>query len=157
MNEKLFRKKTIDRMSSPEQLDAYIRVANPSVWMILLAIMTLLVGFCVWGVVGHLDTTVSGVAVSENEKVMLYVKEADIAAVGEGMSVKIGDTECSISVIKSQPVEAEGTLSEYAMHVGEIQSGEWMYVIETDGEIADGVYSAEILVEQITPAFFLIN
>ena len=31
MNEQLFRKKSIDRVSSPEQLDAYLRVANPGV------------------------------------------------------------------------------------------------------------------------------
>ena len=29
MNEQLFRKKSIDRVSSPEQLNEYIRVANP--------------------------------------------------------------------------------------------------------------------------------
>lgn len=44
-NEKqIFRKSSIDRVSSPEQLNDYIRVSNPSVWMILAAVIVLLAG-----------------------------------------------------------------------------------------------------------------
>ena len=38
MNGKIFRKNSVDRMSSPEQLNDCIRVTNPGVWMILAAI-----------------------------------------------------------------------------------------------------------------------
>lgn len=34
MENKLFRQKSIDRVSSPEQLQDYMRVTNPGVWMI---------------------------------------------------------------------------------------------------------------------------
>ena len=44
MNEQLFRKKSVDKVSSPEQLNEYIRVANPGVWMVLAAIVILLAG-----------------------------------------------------------------------------------------------------------------
>ena len=50
MNEGLFRKKSIDKISSPEQLDDYIRVSNPAIWMLLSCIIILLVGMCVWGI-----------------------------------------------------------------------------------------------------------
>ena len=42
MNQPLFRKKSVDKVSSPEQLNEYIRVANPGVWMVLAAIVILL-------------------------------------------------------------------------------------------------------------------
>ena len=64
MNEQSFRKKSVDRVSSPEQLNDYIRVANPSLWLVLGAVIALLIGVCVWGVLGRLDTTVSAVAVA---------------------------------------------------------------------------------------------
>ena len=49
MSDQIFRKKSLDRISSPEQLNDYIRVANPGIWMILAAVIILLAGVCVWG------------------------------------------------------------------------------------------------------------
>lgn len=56
MNDKIFRKKSVDKMSSPEQLNDYVKVTNPGVWMALAAIAVLLIGICVWGVFGKLET-----------------------------------------------------------------------------------------------------
>ena len=47
---KLFREKSLERIASPEQLNAYIRVSTPSVWLLLAAVVILLAGVCVWGV-----------------------------------------------------------------------------------------------------------
>ena len=66
----LFRKKSLERISSPEQLNAYIRVSTPSVWMLLAAIVILLVDVCVWGVFGHLDTRLSVAAIAQDGTVM---------------------------------------------------------------------------------------
>ena len=56
MNEKknIFRKANLERMSSPEKLNDYIRVSNPSVWVILVAIAILLIGVLVWGILYEL-------------------------------------------------------------------------------------------------------
>jgi len=50
----IFRQKSIDKVSSPEKLDDYIRVTKPSVWITLAAIGILLVGTIVWGIFGEL-------------------------------------------------------------------------------------------------------
>jgi len=50
----IFRKSSLERMSSPEQLNDYIRVSNPSVWIILAAIAILLIAAIVWGIVYEL-------------------------------------------------------------------------------------------------------
>ncbi len=49
-----FRQKSIDKVSSPEKLDDYIRVTTPSVWITLAAIVILLVGTLIWGIMGEL-------------------------------------------------------------------------------------------------------
>ena len=63
MNKNLFREKNVERIASPEQLNDYIHVSNPSVWIALAAFAVLLVGICIWGIFGTLDTTLSVVAV----------------------------------------------------------------------------------------------
>ena len=54
MNNGIFRQKSIDKVSSPEKLDDYIRVTTPSVWITLAAIVILLVGTIIWGTFGEL-------------------------------------------------------------------------------------------------------
>lgn len=51
----LFRKKSIERVSTPEQLNDYIRVTTPSVWAVLIATVVLMLGVLVWGVFGRID------------------------------------------------------------------------------------------------------
>ena len=48
----LFRKKSVERINSPEALSDYIRVATPSVWLVLMATTILLAGMLAWSVLG---------------------------------------------------------------------------------------------------------
>lgn len=41
--------KSLNRVKSPEDLNDYIRVANPGVWLVLVAVVILLAGVCIWG------------------------------------------------------------------------------------------------------------
>ena len=45
MENQLFRKKSLERISSPEEMHDYMRVTSPRLWMILAAIVVLLGGF----------------------------------------------------------------------------------------------------------------
>lgn len=157
MNEQLFRKKSIDRVSSPEQLNEYIRVANPGVWIVLAAIVILLVGICVWGVLGHLDTTLSVAAVSANGETTLYVKEADVGSLSEGMTVRINEQEYAVTAIATTPVAVDETVSDYALHVGNLQQGEWVFAVSISGTLPDGVHSAQIVIERVSPMSFILN
>lgn len=157
MNEQLFRKNSIKKGSSPEQLNEYLRVSNPGVWMVLAAIVILLIGVCVWGVLGHLDTTVTTVAVVENSEITVYVREADIEQIQEGMKVTVGNKECEITDIAAQPVAVGENFPEYALHVGKLKNGEWVYPVAVSGEADEGIHSADIVVESVSPMSFVIN
>lgn len=157
MNEQLFRKKSIDRVSSPEQLNEYIRVSNPSVWILLTAIVVLLIGVCVWGVFGRLDTELSVVAIAENGNTTVFVKEADIASIEKGMTVTVGDKEYKVAEISAQPIAVDGAFTEYALHVGGLQVGEWVYAVSIDGELPEGVHQAEIVIDSVSPMSFVLN
>lgn len=47
MNSKLYRKSQQDKLTSPEDLNNYIKVTNPGVWIILSTIIAFLLGVCV--------------------------------------------------------------------------------------------------------------
>ena len=157
MNNQIFRKKSIDRMSSPEQLNDYIKVTNPGVWMALAAIVILLIGVCVWGVFGKLETKLPVAAVSQDGQTVLYVKEDNIASVRENMSVYVGDETYKVTSVSSQPVAVTEEISEYARHTGELSIGEWVYIVQIDGNMPDGAYKAKIVTDSVSPLYFVFN
>ena len=55
--EALFREKSMDRITSPEQMRDYLRVTNPRLWMLLGAIIVLLAGFIIYAVTGTMEST----------------------------------------------------------------------------------------------------
>ena len=157
MNNQIFRKKSVDRMSSPEQLNDYIKVTNPGVWMALAAIVILLIGVCVWGVFGKLETKLPVAAVSQDGQTVLYVKEDNIASVRENMSVYVGDETYKVTSVSSQPVAVTEEISEYARHTGELSIGEWVYIVQIDGNMPDGAYKAQIVTDSVSPLYFVFN
>jgi hypothetical protein len=57
---KIFRKAAIDRMSSPEEIDALLVVTTPKSWLALSALVILLILASIWGLCARLTTRVSG-------------------------------------------------------------------------------------------------
>ena len=51
----IFREKSIERVSGPEQLNDYIRVTTPSVWLVLAALVVLLLGMLAWSIFGTIE------------------------------------------------------------------------------------------------------
>lgn len=157
MNNQIFRKKSVDRMSSPEQLNDYIKVTNPGVWMALAAIVILLIGVCVWGIFGKLETKLSVAAVSQDGQTVLYVKEDNVASVQENMSVYIGDHSYTVVSVSTQPVAVSEEISEYARHTGGLNMGEWVYIVRINGNMPDGAYKAQIVIDSVSPLYFVFN
>lgn len=153
----LFRKKSMDRISSPEQLNAYIRVATPSVWLVLLAIVVLLMGVCVWGVFGHMDTTVSLAAVSQDGVLTAYAHEADAGKISQGDTAIVGDAECVVLSVSREPVCVDASFTDYMRYVGGLQEGEWVYAVTVDAACVEGIHTVQIVVDSISPISFVLN
>lgn len=56
----VFRKVSLERLSSPEQLDQLMQVTNPTGWLALAAMIVLLVAATVWGFYGSIPTEAAG-------------------------------------------------------------------------------------------------
>ncbi|MDR0738839.1 MAG: hypothetical protein LBF33_01645 [Oscillospiraceae bacterium] len=55
----IFRKSSLERISSPEKLNEYIKVSNPGIWMVLVALFVMLAVAVIWSVVVSLPTTIT--------------------------------------------------------------------------------------------------
>ena len=153
----LFRKKNLDRISSPEQLNAYIRVSTPSVWMLLAAIVVLLAGVCIWGMFGRLETTLPVAAVAENGAVTAYVKEGDAAKIAAEQAVSVAGVQGTVLAVGDEPLRVDGSFTEYMRHVGGLQEGEWVYAVALDAACEDGVYAAQVVIDSVSPMSFVLN
>lgn len=59
-NNPIFRKVSLDRLSSPEQLDLLMQVTSPRGWVALLALCALVLAAIGWGVFGSIPSRVNG-------------------------------------------------------------------------------------------------
>ena len=100
MDQKLYRQKSMDRISSPEQLNDYLRVTNVSVWVILIAIILLLAGLILWSSVATIESSIDGSAQVQGGLMTIRFTDQQIAKnVEKGMPVSAGDTETVVGSI----------------------------------------------------------
>lgn len=90
----LFRKSTLERISSPDKLNEYIKVTNPSLILMLLGVFAILVTGIFWMFVGVIPKTVdiSGVVatnISGDSGVYCYVPIGTSKRLAPGMDVQI--------------------------------------------------------------------
>lgn len=108
MENQIFRKKSIDRIASPEQLEDYLRVTGLPVWALLISVILLLAGLFIWSGFAVIESYAAGTAYAENHA-LTVVFEDEYAAqnVTPGMTVLIGEESGQITSVGR---DAEGRL-----------------------------------------------
>ena len=92
----LFREKNLERLESPEQLNDYLRVTSPGVWLVLAACIVLLAGFVLWGIFGRIDTTLKLAVTASDGRVVCYVPYNELEKVAQRGEVTINDRAYAI-------------------------------------------------------------
>lgn len=93
----LFRKSSLEKLSSPEQLDRTLTITSPMSWIGLLGATLMVIATIVWAIFGTLPEVVSttGIIVGPdgvNACFTSYTGEVENVEVSEGDTVKAGDT-----------------------------------------------------------------
>ena len=131
----IFRQKAIDKMSSPDELTDYLKVTNPSVWAVLIAIVALLVGIFVWSCVGTLQTKADAKVIVQGNTAEVLVSEP--YAVDEGMTVTVSEQAYAIE---------STTTDTYGRTVGHAEVA-----------LPDGTYDGTVVVDETRAIDFLIQ
>ena len=132
---RVFREKTLERISSPDQLNAYLHVTNPGIWAVLTAVIILLAGVFVWSCTGTLETKSPASMVVKNHVAEIVVK--DDSVLEKGMVIK------------------EDSQEYYIASVSEDEYGRKTGIAEVN--LPDGKYDAEVVTETTRPVEFLLK
>lgn len=158
MGNPVFRQKSIEKISSPEQMNDYIRVSNPSVWMILAAVIVLLAGVFVWGLFGRLDSAFQTGGVCKDGSLTVYVSEENFAKISEKAVISFDGAELALSDIPSSPVRLDDNADPYLLHLTGASAGDWVYVFKVDAAgMKDGIISVSVITERVRPLDFVLN
>ena len=125
MDKNVFRKESMERISSPEQLDDYLRVTTPGIWIVLAAVILLLASLFVWSGVTAMESSAAGTAeVKDGLLTLCFDDAAKAENVAVGMNIRVGELTMPI------------------LSVGEGEDGSILAVART--QLPDGVYDARV-------------
>ena len=88
------------RISSPEQLDDYLKVTSPKVWVLLVAIALLLAGLLLWGGFTTIESYATGTARAVGgELTVTFDDAAKAGRVQPGMEMEVGDVHAEVLAV----------------------------------------------------------
>ena len=143
MENQVFRQKSVERISSPEQLQDYMRVTTPGVWMVLAAVILLLAGLILSSALVNVEfkITEQGTVTEDGSMLDIMLPLSQKSLVAPGMLVRVADREAKIDMV----FQAENEVEVIAM-------------LPEDGvKLAPGTYDVEIVTETVRPISFLFS
>ena len=107
----IFRKSAMSNISSADELDTYIKVTNPSVWLVLIAAAMVVGGLLIWSATSVIPTTIDLTGIAKEGKATCWVDEETKDKIKDGgvhirmldesvTEVEIGDMPMSAAEVK---------------------------------------------------------
>lgn len=156
----IFRKKTVDKLNAPDQLDNYTKGAHPSLWIFLVAMLCIVSGFAIWSLFGEVQVCVYGSALVQEEQAKIVLKAKDAERVDIGQVLAVNETE---STVKNKEAESFKITEEiyddnkYLFEIGNFVVGDWITIVYADVKISNGSYTSYVIVENIRPIHYIFK
>lgn len=115
MSQNLFREVSLEKLSSPEQLDELIKVTSPRSWLALIAIGCILLSAVIWGFFGSIPTKIEGQGILLNNGGIFSIQHHSSGQVSD-IRIKVGD------MVKKGDVVARIELPELVAQINNLQS-----------------------------------
>ncbi len=155
-NKPLFREKSLEQFSSPEQLNDYIRVTNPSVFLLLIAVIIFLIGVVIWGMTGTIESKIKVNAIVNDGTLTAYVPEKQAEDLDLTSTIAVNGNEYTISTI-SNVMRAADALSDGQLAAYQLGANEMVYAVSAMTALPDGSYTADVIVAKLRPADLILN
>lgn len=107
----VFRRSTMNRVTNSDELDHYIKVTNPSAWVVILAALLLICGVIAWSVIAIVPVTVNTIGVTapnddpNKVTVLCWVDETTAERINEsGMKASVDGIDAESAVLNETPM-----------------------------------------------------
>ena len=88
------------RISSPEQLNDYLKVTNPKIWLLLVAVILLVAGLLLWSGFTTVESYATGTARAVGgELTVVFDDAAKASKVQAGMEMEVGDVQTEVLTV----------------------------------------------------------
>ena len=155
MNNKIFREKKIEELSSPEQLTGYLKVTGPGVWFVLIGIIVLLAGLLIWGTFGQIISTVTVPASVSGGTLSCYILGADLAEADPEVEITIGDVSVEAVTAEAKTLIMTPDDDPHLFASQYLSAGKEVKILTAQTDLADGFYNAKVTSEVIRPISLL--
>ncbi len=131
----LFRKEVVDKVSTPEQLEEYLRVTTPGIWIVLFAVLFVLIGLVAWSSVGTLTITEPAWVIVHDGTAQVVADDSD--SIEKGLSLDVLGQKSTIALVKSD---------DYGRTIGVASVA-----------LPNGTYEASLVTDEVHPIEFLFE
>jgi len=155
----------MERITSPEKLNDYIRVSNPASWMVLGAALAILLGLLCWGIFGQLSESISFNGYVKGGILYCYAPGHLAEQMENGMEASIlpqssGDglnaTRGKITSVSTQPLSfdeaARDIPSDFVLSSLGITGWNTEIILTAEDTLYEGmVYSVQVVTNTLRP------
>ena len=130
--------KMANRLSSPEELNDYLKVTSPRVWVLLAAVTLLIAGLLVWSNLAVVESFATGTAIASGGNLAVtFDNAAQAKRVEPGMTLTVGDVEAEVLTVGT---DSEGNI-----------------VASSRANIPDGAYDIRVGYDTTSVISMLLN
>ena len=137
----MFTQKASEKLRSPDDLDEYVRVTNPSVWVVLAACAVLLIGLFAWGFLGTAATSAGATGAYVKGEAVCFLPADEASKVHVGDDANVGGELMQVESISTVPVsraEAREIVgNDYLANT--LVGADWTYVVRFAGDGEPGL------------------
>lgn len=157
MKEEIFRKRSLEKISSPEKIDDYIKTESLNLRLVIIAVAIVFLGFVLWSVLGKIQISETAVTVCKNGRAVCYINENNSEDISEKTEFNIEDENYYMKSITKIPCKVSDALSEYEAHVVDFDENAWVYAVELEPKPEDGIYKTKVILNSVSPISLLLN
>ena len=132
MAKRLFRKNQEEFGTSPDQLQDYVRVTNPLVWMILVAVLLLLGGGVVAATLGKVEVTMNASAYVEAKIAHIDIATPDAFKIKTGMTVRFAEYSKEVKIEDIQWISEDLAEATFTVDLPDATKTPYPCIVVTD-------------------------